>query len=529
MFVNKDLCDRVLIFDTTLRDGEQTPGVRFTRQEKVEIARQLDTLGVDIIEAGFAASSDGDRDAIRAVVDVVRRPVIASLARSVFSDIDAAWDAVKGAEYPRIHLFIPSSDVQITHQLRKNPEEVIQLACETVAYAKRYCDDIEFSAMDASRTDASFLHEMLSAVLSAGATTINIPDTVGYATPDDVCLCIRQIRKSVAGIDDVVLSIHCHNDLGQAVSNSLAAVEEGVRQVEGCINGIGERAGNAALEEVIMALQVREDQYGVSTGIRTQELCRTSHLVSDIAGCPVQPNKAIVGANAFRHASGIHQDGVDKEPTTFEIIDPSVVGWSGQSIVLSKLSGRAGLRVRLKQLGYDLDDDALDQVFVLFKGLAGRKSVMTDADLVALMSSQRREADVCVQYALDHLWVSNEDLAVFNNDYLEYRAMVSLTEGEGSFSAGATSGVGFVDAVYRAIDKIVTVPVTLEDYQLTSVTGETDALGDVTVRVRFGDRIFTGRGSDVDIVKASAKAYVNALNRCIAEGDVSPPLEGDTV
>ena len=257
MFANKDLCDRVLIFDTTLRDGEQTPGVRFTRQEKVAIAQQLDALGVDVIEAGFAASSESDREAIQAVADVVRRPVIASLARSVFSDIDAAWDAVKGAAHPRIHLFIPSSDVQITHQLRKNPEEVIHLACETVAYAKRYCDDIEFSAMDASRTDASFLHEMLRAVLSAGATTINVPDTVGYAIPDDVRACIHNIRECVEGIDEVVLSIHCHNDLGQAVSNSLAAIEAGVRQVEGCVNGIGERAGNAALEEVIMALQVR--------------------------------------------------------------------------------------------------------------------------------------------------------------------------------------------------------------------------------------------------------------------------------
>ena len=328
--------DKVIIFDTTLRDGEQSAGIGLTTQEKMEIARQLDRLGVDVIEAGFAASSPGDFEAVQAIAKEVRRPIIASLARCVLSDVDAAWNAIKDAESPRIHVFISSSDVQIMHQLRRNPEEVMDMAIASVERAKSYCDDVEFSPMDATRTDMEYLYKMLEAVIEAGATTINIPDTVGYIMPWEFRDRIRMIKENVPNIDKVVISAHCHNDLGQAVGNSLAGVTEGVRQVEGCINGLGERAGNAALEEVIMALETRQDLYGVTTNIDTRQIYRTSKLVSDITGFPVQPNKAIVGANAFRHASGIHQDGILKERSTFEIMDPQSIGWPSNQLVLGK-------------------------------------------------------------------------------------------------------------------------------------------------------------------------------------------------
>ena len=365
--------DNVIIFDTTLRDGEQSAGIGLTTQEKLVIARQLDRLGVDVIEAGFAASSPGDFEAVQAIAREVRRPVIASLARCVLSDVDAAWNAIKDAERPRIHVFISSSDVQIMNQLRKNPEEVMDMAIASVERAKSHCDDVEFSPMDATRTDIEYLYKMLEGAIAAGATTINIPDTVGYVMPWEFRERIRLIKENVPNIDKVTLSVHCHNDLGQAVGNSLAAVAEGARQVEGCINGLGERAGNAALEEVIMALETRKDLYGVSTNVNTRQIYRTSRLVSDITGFAVQPNKAIVGANAFRHASGIHQDGVLKDRTTFEIMDPQSIGWPSNELVLGKLSGRAGLRSRLDDLGYHLDQENLNEAFELFKNLADRK------------------------------------------------------------------------------------------------------------------------------------------------------------
>ena len=390
--------DKVIIFDTTLRDGEQSAGIGLTTQEKLEIARQLDRLGVDVIEAGFAASSPGDFQAVQEIAREVRRPIIASLARCVLPDVDAAWEAIKDAERPRIHVFISSSDVQIMNQLRKNPEEVMDMAIASVERAKSYCDDVEFSPMDATRTDIEYLYKMLEGAIAAGATTINIPDTVGYVMPWEFRERIRLIKENVPNIDKATLSVHCHNDLGQAVGNSLAAVAEGARQVEGCINGLGERAGNAALEEVIMALETRKDMYGVETSINTRQIYRTSRLVSDITGFAVQPNKAVVGANAFRHASGIHQDGVLKERTTFEIMDPQSIGWPSNELVLGKLSGRAGLRARLDELGYHLDQDELNNAFEEFKNLADRKPEVTDADLVALMSMQRRRIDVPAVY-----------------------------------------------------------------------------------------------------------------------------------
>ena len=506
--------DKVVIFDTTLRDGEQSAGIGLTTQEKLEIAKQLERLGVDIIEAGFAASSPGDFDAVQSIVREVRGPVIASLARCVANDIDRAWEAIKDAEHPRIHVFISSSDVQILHQLRSNPEEVLDTAVASVERAKSYCDNVEFSPMDASRTDMDYLYQLVEAVISAGATTINIPDTVGYAMPWEFRERIENIKRNVPNIDKAVLSVHCHNDLGQAVGNSLAAVTVGARQVEGCINGLGERAGNAALEEVIMAIETRKDLYGVSTNINTRQIYRTSRLVSDITGFPVQPNKAVVGANAFRHASGIHQDGLLKERTTFEIMDPQSIGWPSSTFVLGKLSGRAGLRSRLDDLGYKLTQKELNQAFEAFKDLADRKREVTDADLLALMSSHRRTQDVPVTYKLEHVQVSSGNHEIPT-------ATVTLTDPGGQSMTDAATGTGPVDAVYKAINRIVQVPNKLTEFRVDAVTEGIDAIGDVTIRIEQEGQTFVGRGANTDIMVASAEAYMNALNRLLALSGVS--------
>ena len=501
--------DKVTIFDTTLRDGEQSAGIGLTTQEKLEIARQLDRLGVDVIEAGFAASSPGDFEAVQTIAREVRRPVIASLARCVPGDVDQAWEAIKEAEHPRIHVFISSSDVHIMNQLRKNPEEVLDMAVESVERAKSYCEDVEFSPMDATRTDMDYLYKLLEAAINAGATTINIPDTVGYTVPWEFAERITSIKRNVPNIDKVVLSVHCHNDLGLSVANSLAAVGVGVRQVEGCINGLGERAGNASLEEVIMGIETRQDVLGVSTNVDTRQIYRTSRLVSDITGFPVQPNKAIVGANAFRHASGIHQDGVLKERTTYEIMDPQSIGWPSSTLVLGKLSGRAGLRARLEDLGYHLAQDELNDAFQAFKDLADRKNEVTDADLVALMSSQRRTVDVPSVYELEHVQVTCGDRQIPT-------ATVTLTSPEGQTVTDAGTGTGPVDAVYKAINRIVRVPNVLTEFRVDAVTEGIDAIGDVTIRIEKEGSVYVGRGSDTDIIVASAKAYMNALNRMLA-------------
>ncbi|MCZ6789102.1 MAG: 2-isopropylmalate synthase [Chloroflexi bacterium] len=503
--------DKVLIFDTTLRDGEQSAGIGLTTQEKLEIARQLERLGVDIIEAGFAASSPGDFEAVQSIMREVRGPVIASLARCVANDIDRAWEAIKDAEHPRIHVFISSSDVQILHQLRSNPEEVLDTAVASVERAKSYCHDVEFSPMDASRTDMDYLYQLVEAVINAGATTINIPDTVGYAMPWEFRERIENIKRNVPNIDRAVLSVHCHNDLGQAVGNSLAAVSTGARQVEGCINGLGERAGNAALEEVIRAIETRKDLYGVSTNINTRQIYRTSRLVSDITGFPVQPNKAVVGANAFRHASGIHQDGLLKERNTFEIMDPQSIGWPSSTFVLGKLSGRAGLRSRLEDLGYKLAQEELNQAFEAFKDLADRKREVTDADLLALMSSQRRTLDIPATYTLEHVQVSSGNHEIPT-------ATVTLTDPDGQSITEAATGTGPVDAVYKAINRIVQVPNKLTEFRVDAVTEGIDAIGDVTIRIEQDGQTFVGRGANTDIMVASAEAYMNALNRLLAMG-----------
>ena len=501
--------DKVIIFDTTLRDGEQSAGIGLTKEEKLDVARQLERLGVDIIEAGFAASSPGDFQAVQAIAREVRGPTIASLARCVPGDIDAAWDAIKDAAHPRIHVFISSSDVHIWHQLRSNPEEVLDMAVSAVERAKGYCEDVEFSPMDATRTEREYLYKILEVTIDAGAKTVNIPDTVGYSIPTEFSKLIRGVMQNVPNIDKAVVSVHCHNDLGNASANSVAAVEAGARQVEGCINGLGERAGNASLEEVIMAIETRKDLLGVSTNVDTTQIYRTSRLVSDITGFPVQPNKAIVGANAFRHASGIHQDGMIKERTTFEIMEPQSVGWPSSSLVLGKLSGRAGLRARLEELGFQLDRDQLDAAFQAFKDLADRKREVTDADLEALMADQRRTKSEEAVFTMEHVQVSSGDHQIPT-------ATVQLTNPEGEAVTDAAIGTGPVDAVYKAINRIIQVPNVLTEFRVDAVTEGIDAIGDVTIRIEKDGNKYVGRGSDTDIIVASAKAYMNALNRLLA-------------
>lgn len=501
--------EKVIIFDTTLRDGEQSAGIGLTTQEKLEIAQQLERLGVDVIEAGFAASSPGDLEAVQTIAAQVRGPIITSLARCYIPDVDAAWEGVKGAAKPRIHVFISSSDNHIMNLLRKNPEDVMETAVASVARAKTYCDDVEFSPMDATRTDPQYLFKMLESVIDAGANTVNIADTVGYTIPSEFAQRIEDIKENVPNIDKAVISVHCHNDLGLSVANSLAAVKAGVRQVEGCINGLGERAGNASLEEIIMALETRDDLFEVSTGIDTTQIYRTSRLVSDITGFPVQPNKAIVGANAFRHASGIHQDGVIKDRSTYEIIDPKTVGWPSNSLVLGKLSGRAGLRARLEELGYHLQQDELNEVFDAFKSLADRKREVTDQDLESLMSTTRRTADVPAIYELLHVQVSTGDHEVPT-------ATVKINSPTGEEIVDAATGTGPVDAVYQAINRVIGVENRLTEFRVDAVTEGIDSLGDVTIRIESNSDVFVGRGSDTDIIVASAKAYMNALNRALS-------------
>ena len=501
--------EKVIIFDTTLRDGEQSAGIGLTTQEKLEIAKQLERLGVDVVEAGFAAASPGDLEAVQKIASEVRTPIIASLARCYIDDVDKAWDGVKDAARPRIHVFISSSDIHIMSQLRKNPEEVLDTAVASVERAKTYCDDVEFSPMDATRTDPEYLYKMLEAVIDAGATTVNIADTVGYIIPSEFADRIEGIKQNVPNIDKAVLSVHCHNDLGLSVANSLAAVKVGVRQVEGCINGLGERAGNASLEEIIMAIETRNDLFDVSTNIDTTQIYRTSRLVSDITGFPVQPNKAIVGANAFRHASGIHQDGVLKDSSTYEIMDPKSIGWPSNSLVLGKLSGRAGLRARLEELGFQLNQEELNEVFEAFKDLADRKREVTDQDLETLLSNNRRTADVPTIYDLQHVQVSTGDHGVPT-------ATVKIKDAEGKEITDAATGTGPEDAVYMAINRVIGVENKLTEFRVDSVTEGIDAIGDVTIRIELQGNTFVGRGSDTDILVASAKAYMNALNRALA-------------
>jgi 2-isopropylmalate synthase len=499
--------DKVIIFDTTLRDGEQAAGGTLNVQEKLEIARQLEKLNIDVIEAGFPISSPGDFEAVSLIAKEVRTPVICGLARAHSEDIDRAWEAIREAAHPRIHVFLSSSDIHLGYQLKKSREEVLHTAREMVARAKKYTDDIEFSPMDASRTAPEYIYQILEIVIDAGATTVNIPDTVGYAIPGEFGNLIEGILKNVPNINKSIVSVHCHDDLGLAVANSLEAVKRGARQVECTINGIGERAGNASLEEIVMAIRTRQDFFHLTTSVNTNQIYKASRLVSELTGFVVQPNKAIVGANAFRHESGIHQDGVIKMPITYEIMDPKTVGIPSSSLVLGKLSGRHAFKEHLAELGYSLNEEDFNRTFSAFKELADKKKGITDRDIESLIAEEQRT--VSEVYHLDRVQVSSGDRGIPT-------AAVRLIGPEGQALADAALGTGPVDAVYKAINRIVGVPNELTEFTVKSVTEGIDAIGEVLIRIESEGITYTGRGADTDIIVASAKAYMNALNRLLA-------------
>ncbi len=493
----------IRIFDTTLRDGEQSPGAAMNLDEKLMVAKQLARLGVDIIEAGFAYSSPGDFEAVRRIAHEVEGPTICSLARARPEDVDRAWEALKGAPKVRIHTFISTSDIHLKHQFRLTREQARIRAVEMVTRARGYVEDVEFSPMDATRSDPKYLYEVLEAVIAAGASTVNIPDTVGYATPHEFGRLIRGIRENVPNIKQAVISVHCHNDLGVAVANSLAAIVEGAGQVECTINGIGERAGNASLEEIVMGLRTRKDFYGADTRIVTEEIVKTSRLVSKITGMVVQPNKAIVGANAFAHASGIHQDGLLKEKTTYEIMRPESIGLGKSTLVMGKLSGRHAFKQRLEELGYKLTDEELNKAFERFKRLADQKKEVYEEDLEAIVAEELQT--IPETYKLKALHVeSGTDMTP--------TAQIEL-EMDGKVAKRAGKGDGPVDAAYRTIAQMTQTKSTLISYVVKAITGGTDAQGEVMVKVEEGLKTVTGHGADTDIIVASARAYLNALNK----------------
>lgn len=510
--------DRVLIFDTTLRDGEQSPGASMNTAEKLEIARQLVRLGVDVIEAGFPASSPGDFESVRRIgAEVGDAAIVCGLSRALPSDIETAARALETARRPRIHTGIGVSESHLRDKLRISREEALERAVVAVQLARTYVDDVQFYAEDAGRADPAFVREMVAAAIDAGATTINIPDTTGYAFPEVFGELIAGLIENVPGAKDVVFAVHCHNDLGMATANALAGVKSGARQIECTINGIGERAGNTALEEVVMALKQRPDVFGCETRINSHEILRTSRLVSSITGINVQPNKAIVGANAFAHSSGIHQDGVLKERSTYEIIDPADVGAGGSSIVLTARSGRAALRHRLAELGYVMPDEEFERVHEAFLLLADKKKQVYDEDLEALVGESGRT--VGEAYHLEQVHVSCGDPGIPT-------ATVELIRQDGEHLIDSSHGNGPVDAVYNAINRIVQVPNDLSEFSVQAVSRGIDALGEVTIRVTSEDgRVFTGRGAHPDIIVASAKAYTNALNRLLVACDPSTTEE----
>jgi 2-isopropylmalate synthase len=508
----------IRIFDTTLRDGEQSPGASMNVEEKVMVAKQLARLNVDIIEAGFAYSSPGDFEAVRRIAQEVEGPTICSLARARPEDIDRAWEALKGAPKVRIHTFLSTSDIHLKHQFRMTRAEAMKRAVEMVQRARGYVPDVEFSPMDASRSDIGYLCEVIEAVIDAGAGTVNIPDTVGYAIVGEFGNLIREIRLRVKNSDRAVFSVHCHNDLGLAVANSLAAVVEGAGQVECTINGIGERAGNASLEEVVMGLRTRKDLYKADTQIRTEEISKTSRLVSKITGMVVQPNKAIVGANAFAHASGIHQDGLLKDKSTYEIMRPESVGLVQSKLVMGKLSGRHAFRARLEELGYRLSDDEINHAFERFKRLADQKKEVYEEDLEVIISEE--VAKISERFVLRSLRVQS------GTDQVPTATVELEIDGKSMTRTG--TGDGPVDAVYRTIATMTETKSKLLSYAVKAITGGTDAQGEVAVRLEEGGKTTTGHGADTDIIVASARAYLNALNR-LAYWASKPPHQSQKV
>ncbi|MGE5529996.1 MAG: 2-isopropylmalate synthase [Patescibacteria group bacterium] len=494
----------IRIFDTTLRDGEQSAGINLNVQEKLEIAQQLAKLNVDVIEAGFAIASPGDFAGIKAIAENVRGVTICSLSRAKKEDIDRSWEAVKAAERPLIHTFIATSDIHMRHKLRMEPDSVIEMAVQAVRHARNLCPEVEFSAEDATRSDWDFLCRIFGEAIKAGATVINVPDTVGYTTPSEFGRLIGYLKEHTPGIEKVVLSVHCHNDLGLAVANSLAAVEAGVEQVECTINGLGERAGNAALEEAVMALKTRNAHFQADTRVVTEQIYRTSQLVIALTGRPVQHNKAIVGSNAFAHEAGIHQDGILKNRLTYEIMTPQSIGIPTSRLVLGKHSGRHAFRVRLEELGYSLSDAELQKGYELFLELADKKKDVTDEDLEALVRGGRTAVEDL--YELDYLHVISGITTIPT-------ATVRIRK-QGELCEEAACGDGPVDAVYKAIDRLVGLPVKLKEYGIKAVTGGQDALGEVGIRIETPEgRTVSGRGLSTDIIEASARAYVHALNK----------------
>ncbi|MFZ7121998.1 MAG: 2-isopropylmalate synthase [Eubacteriaceae bacterium] len=498
---------KIFFFDTTLRDGEQSPGCSMNLKEKIQMAKQLEKLNMDVIEAGFAASSPGDFQAVKSVAEEIKNCTVAVLARTVQGDIDKGWEAIKNAANPRIHTFIATSDIHMKYKLKLSAEQVMERAVEMVAYAKKYCGDIEFSAEDATRSDPVFLAKIFDKVIKAGATTINIPDTVGYTTPDEFTEFILKIKNASKYLDNVNISVHCHNDLGLAVANTLAASKVGAVQFECTINGIGERAGNAALEELAMILDVRRDIYNLDFNIDTRQIMKTSNLLSRITGVQVQPNKAIVGANAFAHESGIHQHGVINNKKTYEIMTPESIGLTTNKMVMGKHSGRHAFKERIQSLGYELNKEELEIAFKQFKELADKKKEVFNRDIEAIVS--KRAIEVKEIYKLSKYVINS-------GNTITSTATVMLSTEEDKIENVAT-GDGPVDAAFNAIEKIVNLETVLIDYSLQSVTEGNDALGDVVVKLKYKGSIYKGRGLSTDIVEASVKAYIYAVNKILNE------------
>lgn len=498
---------RIKIFDTTLRDGEQSPGCSMNIEEKVEVAKQLEKLGVDVIEAGFAIASEGDFKAVQAIARVIENCTVASLARATKVDIDRAYEAVKDAKHPRIHTFIATSDLHLEYKLKKTKDEIIAITREMVSYAKSLCDDVEFSCEDATRSNHFFMIQVIEAAIESGAKTINIPDTVGYTSPQEYHDLIKHIREHTKGIDDVSISVHCHNDLGMAVANSIAAIEAGADQVECTVNGIGERAGNAALEEIVMAIKTRSDIFKYQTNIHTEEIVKTSELVSYITGVKVQPNKAIVGANAFAHESGIHQHGVINNRMTYEIMTPESVGLRENSLILGKHSGKHAFRDKLDKLGYELSDAELNRAFIEFKDLLDKKKEVYDTDIVAIVRNETIPYDEIIKLHAFNIHSSTETAT---------SASVKLQIEDGLYES-VEMGDGPVDAAFKAIQRTIGVSIPLRKYQINAVTEGKDAQGETVVKTEYDGLEYTGHGLSTDIIESSIEAYISVINKIMKD------------
>ncbi|WP_342558958.1 2-isopropylmalate synthase [Metasolibacillus sp. FSL K6-0083] len=504
---------KIDIFDTTLRDGEQSAGINLNTAEKIEIAKQLERLGVTIIEAGFPASSPGDFDAVHRIASTVKNSIVTGLARCVQKDIDATWEAIKVAEQPHIHVFLATSPIHMEYKLKKSPEQVVEQAVEAVKYAKKFFPLVQWSAEDGFRSERDFLVKIINEVVAAGATTINVPDTVGYASPQEYGELFKFLRENVRGADNVKFSAHCHDDLGMATANSIAAIQNGADQVECTINGIGERAGNASLEEIGVALHIRKDIYPFETGLNLKEIKRTSQMVSRLTGVVIQPNKAVVGRNAFAHESGIHQDGVLKNPETYEIISPALIGEDEVPLVLGKHSGRAAFRDRAVKMGYELSDEKLNKAFAEFKKLADRKKEVTEEDLVTLLTEQQVLVEDVPLYVLRSVQVQygTENIPT---------ATVAVATPNGDLATAASTGSGSVEAIFNTLEQLVGGTVNILDYRVTSVGKGRDALGEAVINLRYHGYTTTGRDAAQDVLEASAKAYLNAINRQLIQQSI---------